>query len=187
MAAIRFQSSGIKQRDIPLDPNKRLEIQKAVLESDGCVVAARTICRKKNAKIHDVIRSMQAMTVPESEQIYVGNYKEISTGIKAIRVFYKCPPDKLNCSGLEKYSMTMDKYIELYFRSPRPVTNGPSNWPNYVEMLMRYCPYGRLSFPLDTMGLDEVEKQNVLCHLGSFCPAGLEVELDAILAVEDQR
>ena len=170
-----------KYTPVTMDNTRKLELQKAILETDGCVVAARTVCRRKKARISEVIKCMQDMTVSQEEADFVGSYSELS---KAVHAFYKCPPNRVDVTALDTYGIVMEDYVELYFRNPRPLTSGPSNWPNYVDMLVRYCPFGPSSFPLDSMGLEKEEKQNILIRL-SGCAQGLDVHLDAILTAED--
>ena len=141
-----------------LDENTEFELQINILESAGCVVIPRITARWKNIRVNRVVEAMFAMTRPSCSENYVGEFHQISGRNK---VFYKCPPDQIQPQALARYGMALEDYGKQFYSCSKPGDRAPYNWLEYVEMLMRNCPYGTDEFPLETMGLDATELQVV--------------------------
>ena len=133
-----------------LDAYDEFHIQCAVVQSDGCFVSSRCLCRKNTYRVTNVIRALTAMNRPRQHPLYVGTFVRVSERVK---IFYKCPPQLVSSEALRLYGVEAASYARVYQRSPRP---SERTMINYVEAIIRKWPFDASYVPFDSFQLTEV-------------------------------
>ena len=133
-------------------PENHLQwIPRLILSQGGCIVSCRVICRKfSHLRVDQVSNAMKAMSLPRGHAGYVGEHLQKGR----IQVFFKCPPLLLQAEALEQYNMTIEKYTNYFFMSPKPSNGTPGNWSSYMSLMMENAPYSPLLFPLESVEIE---------------------------------
>lgn len=118
-----------------------------------------------SVSIEVVGMAMQSLSKPKDSPLYIGEYVE---GSPRSKLFYKCPPDRINPAALKPFNISFEEYTRLYYE-PVP-RNKCGNSEVYVWRLMRFHPFGPKAFPLSAIRDLPPEVVNKLQEMANaFC------------------
>lgn len=120
--------------------------QQKILHWSGCVIAQRVLRRFANMPIDIINMAMQGLSKPKNSPRYVGEYVEADHRAK---LFYKCPPDRVNPDVLRTFGLSFQEYTRLYYE---PIQrNKCGNYEVYAWRLIKYHPFGPKAFPINSI------------------------------------
>ena len=135
-----------------MDPSCMMELQLAVLRSEGCFTSSRNILRQVRStfRVAHVLQAMGSMTHSKSHHLHIGTFVRTSERTK---LFYKCPPSMVTADALAVYGMTADEYRHFFYRNPRSERSSDRGWQQWVLNAVNHYPYELELFPFSSMGV----------------------------------
>uniref|UniRef100_A0A915IV05 Uncharacterized protein n=1 Tax=Romanomermis culicivorax TaxID=13658 RepID=A0A915IV05_ROMCU len=123
------------------------DIRSLILEYTGPFVTARMLTRRKRMPALACASTMTSLgSLPETDENYMGMYKQLTISGKATHCFVKAKPEKISATMLQNLNITKAVYTTFYNKdiSQAALNTGICpDWPKYYNDVKAALGAGR--------------------------------------------
>ena len=127
---------------LPLTDDRQTMLAARILTCPGPYAPVRSVQRRNGSYSSvDIAKVMNSLTVDRTDPNYVGELKEVSHESRPIRVFYKCPPEKVSEEALAQFGISHSVYVEAFQEKAKSYLPDLSKDILYRDMMERNSPF----------------------------------------------